>query len=276
MSTIDDKTNLETLREWQRGKLASYGVEGYHPHKTGPTTVTVLCYFFRTEESAALFFPYTKCAICETWRHCGAMKTVIVSHAMTKPVVDFANRFPNLVEVQVEPALRPRPPRDLNSMSKDCNSRLHSRFTTDEVLIIQDDGFPVRPLLNRFLGRYDFVGAPMRRPFWYIQLLGRLLRDWPSNGGFSLRSLRMCKLVSDFWNRHYDGKPFDSSQSEDLFYTQTLPRTFRQFRWGVHIAESRPASLFSYDGCLPFRPDPNVFGFHSARGFRAILPDLKD
>ena len=204
------------------------------------------------------------------------MKTIIVSHAVTPPVAEFANRFPGLVEIQVEPTLRSRPPGDIDSMSMDCNIRLHTRFSTKEVLIVQDDGFPVRSLLDRFTGRFDFIGAPMRRPYWYVQVLGRILRDWPCNGGFSLRSHKMCRLVSEIWEKKYSGMTFSADQTEDIFYTQTLPRSSFRFRWSVHVAESKPASHFAFDGCIPFSPPADVFGFHSARGFCAILPNLKD
>lgn len=275
MSTIDKNSDVEFLRQWQRAKLSAYGEE-IPSFKHGPSGVTVLTYFFRPRETADSYFPYTKCALYETWRLCGAMKTVIVSHEITPPVAEFANRFPVLVEVQVEPSLKSRPPGDVDSMSMDCNANLHKRFSTPEVLIVQDDGFPLRPHLERFTGRFDFIGSPMRRPYWYVQILGRLLRDWPCNGGFSLRSKKMCELVSGYWHRHYEGKPFEVSQTEDLFYTETLPRRFRDFRRSVHIAESKPAARFCFDGCIPYRPCPDVFGFHSARGFRAVFRDLKD
>lgn len=275
MSTIDQNGDMEFLRQWQRAKLSAYG-EGIPSFKSGPSGVTVLTYFFRPRETADAYFPYTKCALYETWRLCGAMKTVIVSHEITPPVTEFANRFPGLVEVQVEPSLKSRPPGDVDSMSTDCNANLHKRFSTPEVLIVQDDGFPLRPHLEQFTGRFDFVGSPMRRPYWFVQILGRLLRDWPCNGGFSLRSKKMCELVSDYWHRHYEGKSFEVSQTEDLFYTETLPRRFRDFRRSVHIAESKPAARFCFDGCIPYRPCPDVFGFHSARGFRAVYRDLKD
>ena len=274
MSTVDASNDIETLRTWQRARLADYGAN-VPLDKRGPDGVTILTYFFRPEETAAAHFPFTKCALYETWRLCGAMKTVIVSHAITPPVAEFANRFPGLVDVQVEPSLKCKAPGDVDSMSTDCNSNLHKRFTTPEVLIVQDDGFPLRPHLEQFTGRFDFIGSPMRRPYWYVQILGRVLRDWPCNGGFSLRSKKMCELASAYWHHHYEGKPFERSQTEDLFYTETLPRRFRQFRRSVHIAESKPAARFCFDGCIPYRPCPDVFGFHSARGFRAVLPDLK-
>ena len=242
MSTVDNANNVKTLRNWQCARLATYG-DSAPLNKKGPDDVTILTYFFRPEETAASFFPYTKCALYETWRHCGAMKTVIVSHAVTPPVAEFADRFPGLVEIQVEPTLRSRPPGDIDSMSMDCNARLHTRFSTKEVLIVQDDGFPVRPSLDRFTGRFDFIGAPMRRPYWFVQVLGRILRDWPCNGGFSLRSHKMCRLVSNLWAKKYSGTAFSADQTEDIFYTQTLPRSSFHFRWSVHVAESKPASF---------------------------------
>lgn len=273
MSIADNTNDIETLRTWQRARLADYGAN-VPLDKRGPAGVTVLTYFFRPEETAATHFPFTKCALYETWRHCGAMKTVIVSHAVTPPVAEFANRFPGLVEVQVEPTLRSRPPGDLDSMSIDCNAKLHTRFSTEEVLIVQDDGFPVRPGLERFTGRFDFIGAPFRRPLLHVQILGSLLRDWPGNGGFSLRSQKMCRLVSEAWQAKYAGRPFCPDFVEDTFYTKTLPRSSFRFRWRVHVAESKPAFQFSFDGSVLMEPDPNVFGFHSANGFRAVVKGL--
>lgn len=275
MSLSDDMQSLNVLRQWQKARLVAYGKE-VPSFAKGPADVTVLNYFFRPEEVAAEYFPYTKCALFETWRHCGAIKTVIVSHAPTKPVVEFANRFPNLVEVQIEPSLLLPNRRPIDAMSVDCNSRLHERFSTSEVLIVQDDGFPVRPLLNRFLGRFDFIGAPFRRDCWYVQVLGRILRDWPSNGGFSLRSKRMCRLVSEFWHREYANKPFGPEQIEDMFYTKTFPHSSFFSRWRVHIAESRPAFEFCFYGGVQKEPLPDVFGFHSAGGFAAVARGLKE
>lgn len=273
MSLSDNIEHLNALRHWQKSRLAAYG-KGVPSFTKGPPDVTVLNYFFRPEEIAGDYFPFTQCAIYETWRLCGAMKTVIVSHAITKPVAEFANRYPDLVEVQIEPSLLSADRRPIHSMSLDCNSRLHTRFTTSEVLIVQDDGFPVRPLLQKFTRRFDFIGAPFRRTNWHIQVLGRILRDWPSNGGFSLRSKRMCQLVSEFWNKEYADKPFGPEQIEDMFYTRTFPRSSLLSRWRVHIAESRPAFEFCFYGGVQKEPLPNVFGFHSAGGFAAVVRDL--
>ena len=269
--TAEFKRNVEALRNWQLAKLATYG-KGYEPICKGPSNITVLAYFFRPPEMAAVAFPFLKCAILETWRLCGAMKTVIVVHTLAKEVSVFAMQYPRLIEIQEEPTLRPG---DINSMSIDCITRLYSRFSTDEVLIVQDDGFPLRSGLERFSGRYDFIGAPFRRPFFFIQLLGRVLRDWPSNGGFSLRSRKMCRLVAEHWEIHDANTPFDKTKIEDCYYTQTVPRSSLRFRWKMHIAESNVAFRFSYDGSISIPPPSDVFGFHGAGGFQAIVNRLK-
>ena len=206
MSTVDNNNDMEFLRRWQRAKLSEYGAEA-PSFKPGPSGVTVLTYFFRPRETADSYFPYTKCALYETWRLCGAMKTVIVSHEITPPVAEFANRFSDLVEVQVEPSLKSNPPGDVDSMSTDCNANLHKRFSTPEVLIVQDDGFPLRPGLEEFLGRWDFVGAPWPgRDDWITR---RLLKtsNLVGNGGFSLRSKAICQEASRLWNAGWHRLP---------------------------------------------------------------------
>lgn len=230
----------------------------------GPTDVTVLAYFYRPPEIAAENFRYLECAILETWRWCGRMKTVVVVNEMIPEVRAFRDRFDRSVSIQVEPLLEIG---NLDSMSVDCNARLFRRFETPYVLVVQDDGFPICGGLERFLGRYDFVGAPLRRRVVPVRLLGLFRRHWPSNGGFSLRTRRICKLVSEYWTRYYQGRAFTGWQSEDMFFTDTIPREFPAYRWRVNIANARMASRFSYDGSIPQNLIEKPFGFHSARAF---------
>ena len=266
MSTNNNRDNVESMKQWQRARLAAYGGE-FRPKGPGPSNVTVLAYFFRPVETAETHFPYTKCAIFETWRHCGAMKTVIVSHAVTPPVADFANRYPDLVEIQVEPSLRPLPPGDIASMSADCNARLHTRFSTDEVLIVQSDGFPVRPGLEGFLGRYDYLGAPFVRRNWKTRLAGIWPRRAVGNGGFSLRSRKICKAAGARWPRFRKGDPDRWTVREDVFYCLTLPLLSRSFRRTCSFAPLDVALRFSYDDLYEDPPDDPPFGFHGAGAF---------
>lgn len=266
MSTVDKTANISKLRAWQVKRLAEHG-EAPAFHKAGPTNVTVLCYFYRPAEQVNEHFPYTICALYETWRHCGMMKTTLVVNKISKPIEAFRRLHANWVTVQEEPALTPG---NVDVMSVDCNTKLYSRFTTPYVLIVQDDGFPLRPGLERFVGKADYLGSPFRRRNLIGRLASLLLRDCPGNGGFSLRSEKICRLASEYWHRHYANKPFGPEQVEDIFYSQTLPRRFLSYRFTVHIAGPRQASDFSYDGCVPGNLIPAPFGFHSARAFETL------
>ncbi|MBR2921255.1 MAG: hypothetical protein IKC27_07875 [Kiritimatiellae bacterium] len=270
MSTVDTKNDIVFLREWQNARLREWG-EGKPLFKIGPKNVTVLAYFYRPESQVSEYFSYLKCAIYETWRHCGVMKTVIVTNLNEGALKEFADKWGDFVEVQVEPSLRVG---DLNAMSIDCNSKLYQRFDTEYVLIVQDDGFPLRSGLEKFLGKWDFLGSPMRRNTMLVNLLGIVRRHWPSNGGFSLRTKKMCRLVAEYWNKYYADKPFDEATGiEDLFYTKTLQDRFLSFRWRVNVGNASIASEFAYDACLGeginLRSD--VFGFHSARAFAELM-----
>ena len=266
MSTVDKTTNISKLRAWQQHRLAEYGSSPSFP-PIGPATVTVLCYFYRPADQVAEHFPYTICALYETWRHCGMMKTILVVNQKSAPIEAFQRQHDGWVTVQEEPALTPG---GVDVMSTDCNSKLHTRFTTPYVLIVQDDGFPLRSGLERFLGKADYLGSPFRRRSLIGQLASLLLRDCPGNGGFSLRTRKICRLASEYWHRYYASEPFGPEQVEDIFYSQTLPRRFLSYRFAVHIAGSRLASDFSYDGCVPENLIPSPFGFHSARAFETL------
>ena len=123
--------------------------------------VTVVMYFFWNGDAAPGKWPDFEGALLATWRCCGCLPTVVVSNANHPCVVDFAARYSN-VQVQIEDSLAPG---DINAMSIDCNARLYARFSTKYVLIVQDDGFPIRPGLDEFVEMgYDFIGAPYCRP----------------------------------------------------------------------------------------------------------------
>lgn len=234
----------------------------------GVDSVTVLMYFFWPESLANEKWPFFAGALKETWRNCGLLKTVVVANVRHACLEAFARYYPN-VEIQVEPSLVPG---DINSMSIDCNSKLHTRFSTRFVLIVQDDGFPVRPGLDEFVTKgYDFIGSPYCRPKLIPDLLTRLLNYCPSNGGFSLRTRHMCQLAAELWNREYAGREFVVMEmSEDLFYTQTLPKRSLLYRLRRRQAPSIISERFSYEGAFPLEAKSLPFGFHTATGFATL------
>ena len=156
-------------------------------------------------------------------------------------------------------------------MSVDCNSKLWQRFSTPYVLIVQDDGFPLRGGLEQFIGKYDFVGSPFRRRSLLGRIASATLRHCPANGGFSLRTKKICTYAAKLWRQHYADHPFEPEQVEDIFYTDTLPKRFLSYRLLTRMADPVTASDFCYDGCLPENIVDNPFGFHSARAFNTLF-----
>ena len=238
----------------------------------GPDSVTVLAYFFSASEAEAESrFPYLECAILETWRLCGSLHTVIVANTLFRCLSSFAETHQPLVEIQVENSLVPG---SVDSMSADCNGKLYTRFSTKYVLVIQDDGFPLRPGLPFFLGKGDFIAGPRNyvRDYWWVNLLRRIMRDCPYNGGFSLRTNRICKLAARYWVRKWKYRHPSFETIEDVFYTTTLPRDSFYYRLAIRANQVHLGYRFSIES--DYYPDnlkEMPFGFHSANAFCKIV-----
>ena len=230
--------------------------------------VTVVMYFFWGIDDAPMKWPDFAGALLATWRNCGCLHTVVVTNVRHDCVVDFASRHSN-VEIQVEESLLPG---SINSMSVDCNAKLHTRFGTKYVLIVQDDGFPLRPGLDEFVNLgYDFIGSPYCRALPMPNFLTAILNYCPSNGGFSLRTRKLCERVAYYWHKYYSKRTFVVDEmSEDLFYTKTLPTKKLLFWFGRKQAPSIIAERFSYEGLFPLYAKSMPFGFHTPRGFATL------
>ena len=269
MIVADAKDGIEILRNWQDKQLIRHR-NWPSPAPLGPSNVTILTFFFRNPAQVEQHFPYCACAIYETWRHCGMMKTVIVADSISEPLKEFSERHQPWVEIQEDPSLVPG---DVNSMSLNCCATLGSRFHTEYVLIVQDDGFPLRQGLDDFLGKYDFIGSPWRRNIPIVRLVGSFLRHWPSNGGFSLRSKRICEAAACYFERDWKNVPYCDDLCEDMFFTKTLPEHVFSYRFRFNVANVKISSTFAYEGqvpanCLP--GDRIPFGFHTPRAFREL------
>jgi len=257
------------FRTWSAARIAYYRENPFRTNIRGPENVTCLMYCYWKDDVLLEKFPGFKLALYETWRHFGLLKTIIVTDKKHDVINDFAEHYPNWVEIQIEDQLVPG---DINTLSIDCCSRLYSRFKTPYVLTVQDDGFPLRSGIERFIGHYDFIGAPWRRTNMFFQLAGFFIRHWPQNGGFSLRSKKICELVSHYWNRDWKNRPFCAQkQSEDIFYTQTLPNTYLSYRFKVNIASSSVAAMFYYDASDPDNIKVCPIGFHNTLAFCQLM-----
>jgi len=249
-----------TLQDYTRRAAEDRG----ETFRDGPSAVTVLAYFFRDVASYDAKFVHLAGAILETWRHCGRMKTVVVTNRIGAALAKFAARYP-WVEVQVEPSLVPG---QLAAMSLDCDARLYARFTTPYVLIVQDDGFPLREGLEEFVATgSDYIGAPfVRHATWF---------DWypyparcVGNGGFSLRSRRLCRAAARYYRRWFTRMPYLwPILGDDTFYCKTL-RVFPSYRHRFRFAPPDVAGRFSIEHNEAFWPTTGKpLGFHGRAGW---------
>lgn len=249
-----------TLRDWQTKRLealenSSFGDSRY------AGKVSLIIYTFPPAGREDEMFGWIKCSILQSWAVLGKMKTVIVASSRFPAVERFAGEYADNVDLQIESAIIPG---NIQSMSMDCIKKLHSRFSTQYCLVIQDDGFPLRDNFGDFLGQYDFVGAPIisngwKRKIAYATGFGSF------NGGFSLRSRRLCEYASRTWFSFFSKfMNVERRLGEDIYYTtwlKLLPTTLLRFKY----PSEEVAFRFAYDGL-----DGNVsmpkglvpFGFH--------------
>ena len=225
--------------------------------------VTILIYTFPRKGGEAEAFAKIAAAIEQTWKCCGELKTVIVSSHRFAEVEEFAGVHSN-VDLQIETSLEYG---NISSMSLDCIKLLYTRFTTPYVLIIQDDGYPVREGLEEFVGKWDFIGAPSVRDG--RRRLMNLLGFPCLNGGFSLRSQRICRRAANAWNRwwRFFLNPSSRFFSEDTFYTLTACLGWG-YRHGLKFAGEQDAFRFAYDslkGLIAKPKDIDSFGVHGRK-----------
>lgn len=230
--------------------------------------LTILIYTFPRQGEEEASFGRIVESIERTWRLIGRMKTVIVADRAFDQVKGFVNANVDVVELQIEPTLVPG---KIQSMSLDCIKRLYRRFTTPYVLIIQHDGYPLKSNIDDFVGRYDFIGAPIISDGWKRKL-AYAIGLGSFNGGFSLRSRRLCEYASKAFFRFYRHIfPEDHRHlGEDFYYTtllKFLPTTWFRFRF----PNEKEAFRFSVDllgGHVTPPPDADPFGVHGKPQFR--------
>jgi hypothetical protein len=116
-------------------------------------------------------------------------------------------------------------------------------INTDFILIIQYDGFVLNPqqFTREFL-EVDYIGAPW--PFFNYRKVG--------NGGFSLRSKRLCEVVKKYAYLRPPGQP------EDYFICKEIADLL-EYQHGIKFASAQLAQKFSIEN----RFIKNMpFGFH--------------
>jgi hypothetical protein len=118
--------------------------------------------------------------------------------------------------------------------------------------------------LREFL-KYDFVGAPNVTPGWRARIADALGLT-VLNGGFSLRSRRLCRAVAAFCRC----LPPTFAPSEDHVYAR-----FRAFFRFPSSAIARRFSEDALDGLLPPAPQSTPMGFHRDSTYAVLCDDPK-
>ncbi len=248
------------IARWQREQLPRWRALPSLPPVTDQVTALAYC-FWPPERMADLFFTI-EAAFRATWEQCGRLRSKLVA----------SHRFPELdafcEQEGVDVDLAPELSGNLTAMSRDCIVNLHARFDTPHVLLIQNDGFPLSSGLETFLGDYDYIGAPWPPPSWYTGLLFPYRRYAVGNGGFSLRSKRICELASHYARRSLRWVPASWFTTEDVFYCRVLPRLSPHCAKVLRYAPADVAGRFSFEACERFLPpDGRIFGFHGEHAF---------
>ncbi len=252
---------IPTLADWLAERLPILHDLSFKPSPI--RNVTVLAYFFWSNERIYSEFWKIETAFLQTFHICGLLPGILVVNQKTAEMESFCRKYG--IEIQIEESLDRG---GLPAMSIDCIAKLHSRFKTEYVLIIQNDGMPMRDGLGDFLGKFDYVGAPWPGHTTYYDLF-----PYPKfgvgNGGFSLRSKGICQTVSRLYSRYASRIPYNWLFVEDVFYCKTLrlmaPSAYRDLKFPI-IEE---AAKFSIECEIPSLPNPPIpFGFHAEKGFR--------
>ena len=253
-----------TCVEYQESCLEELRNKAFVPSQM--TEVTVVAYYFQTEERLDLDFWRTEFAFLKTFETQGLMKAALVVNKSTDAIRSFCDKYD--IEVQIAPHLVPG---EIKTLALDLVENLHSRFGTDYVLTVQDDGFPLRSGLEEFVGRFDYVGAPWVHHNTYYDLYPYMY--CVGNGGFSLRSKRICEAASRYYRKYFKWMPYWwYVLGDDVFYCKTLRFWFPGFRNRFRWASPEEASLFSLEHNIAFlsKTDLQPIGFHGEVGFRNV------
>lgn len=254
------------LSNWQSRRL----VQSVSDFSKASSDVSAVIYHFGYPENIDAQFPAIKVSLMETWRHCGLMPTTIVTNCVTDSLEAFAETYSPKVNIVINKDLIPG---DVESMSLDCNANLYKYFDTKYGLIVQNDGFPLQTGFEKFLGKYDYIGAPFVRHNFITNLTGLSRNYAVGNGGFSLRSKEICEQASYFWNKRYSSWFSKKSRftKEDAFYCCVLPILEPSYRKAMRFAPIDEALSFSFDALYDREPSELPFGFHGPAAFRFFV-----
>lgn len=245
----------EELIEWQKKNIESLRRESFACARI--CNVTAVAYYFRELHEFDCGFWRTEFAFLKTFQTQGMMPAVLVANHRTDAIQSFCDRFS--IKLQIAENLIPG---KIKTLALDMVENLYTRFSTDYALIIQDDGFPMRPGLEEFVGKWDYIGAPWVRhtSCWDIYPA----RYRVGNGGFSLRSKRLCEVASRIYKRWFTRMPYWAFiLGDDMFYCKTLRFWFRGAVRDLKWPKLEEAARFAVEHDIGYLPSEPPLGFHA-------------
>jgi len=134
---------------------------------------------------------------------------------------------------------------------------LYKYFDTSHCLTVQDHAYILHPEVweNEWL-KYDYIGAPwLYQQNSYIANTGEHARV--GNGGFSLRSKRLCELPSKMgWELRQDQGFFNEDGNICCYWRKEM------LEHGINYAPVEVAARFSYENLMGENYGVKPFGFH--------------
>lgn len=246
--------NVIDLVKWQELNIDKLRGETFSCSTS--SDVTVIAYYFRRDEELDRYFWRTEFAFLKTFQTQGLMPAVLVVNKSTPAIKNFCKRYSISLQVAENLVVG-----ESKTLALDLVENLHERFDTPYVLTIQDDGFPMLSGLEEFVGKWDYIGAPWVRHTTYYDIYP--CKYCVGNGGFSLRSKRLCETASRIYRKWFKHLPYWWYMAgDDTFYCKTLRFWFRNAMKGMKWPTPEEAARFSIEGNLDFLPLHPPIGFH--------------
>ena len=250
------------LTEWQKENFESLRLASFVDSSIN--NVTMVAYYFNGEKDFDEKFWQTEFAILKTFQTQGVMPAVLVVNRISDAIKIFCDKFS--IKIQLAENLIPG---KIKTLALDMVENLCTRFDSDYVLTIQEDGFPLRPGLEEFVSKYDYIGAPWVRHSTYYDLYP--YKYCVGNGGFSLRSKRLCEIASCVYKKYFKRFPYWwYILGDDTFYCKTLRFWFRKFVRDIRYPTPEEAACFSIDTNDVLLPCEPPLGFHSEGFLRYV------
>lgn len=248
----------QNLAEWRKLILPHLRAQRFS--KSTIEDLTLLAYFFWDDDRIETEFHTIECSFLCAYNALGILPSVLVTNRQTPSMTRFCTEYG--IEIQISSKLTG----GLPAMSCDCIFNLHKRFSTQRVLIIQNDGILVNPGIDRFFN-YDYIGAPWPERCVITKRIS-YEKICVGNGGLSLRTNKICKSANLIGRLILRGDPRKWYYIEDTFYAFFVklvsPLTFRLLKFAPPVV----AASFSIENETRFvTPDPPL-GFHGEVGFK--------